>query len=1225
MLQTPPPARALGWGIMPTPPPAPALPQHFVDPSWVGEGATGDVWRVVDTEAGCVVALKIVRPHLAVHERFRARFAREVALAGSVLHPHVVAVRDWGTLADGRPWVAMDFADRGSLADALDQGMEPSEALPLLMQVLDALAHLHALGLVHQDLKPENILLVSTPDGGRTAWVTDLGVAGARTELALAKRGIAGTREWMAPEQLSGRPQELGPWTDLYAFGLILNEVYEGTPVPLRQDRGQPVRDRPRLPANVPAAMRELIHQLIDLRPYQRFDRAADVRRRMAAVRAMFEEDTAPLPTPEAILGGSTTTFTVPVLNEAIDPVTIPRRIGPPSAEVPRWNREPPGPLPADPPPVAPWLQPGQSPRLCTLREPPPAGREGERAAIWAAAREVLTSGGPQVVLLVGSAACGKAAVASSVARQLDAGGHMETFTLHYSAHPVSDDGYRGAVQEILAPWNDTPAEAERRISRWLARDQQTLPLTVSSEARALCRWCGFQGADQPPANAGLGLAYLYRHLDARSWRGGAMLVLENAHLSTQPGDGLAICRALLSRTVGERPVLVVATLEAAVLEADPELAATVTVLEELGARRVEVPRLSGDRLQRFLTAGLCLDPELAQDLHGRCGGSPVFASLLVRDWSTRGLLHWTDDGVLALPEGADPDVLVPSRIEQLCGRRVDGALAASTSAVRCAEALSAAALDGGRPPTAVARQVDLDGLDTLLLTGLVRSRGARLEFEHPVVLEEVLRRAEAQPDRQLIHQRLAQAWEDLGQSSGVDVDLDHGSHRLNAGEPRRGIAPLLRASRSALLSGRPGIARRAAELALQASAAAELRMAQVEARQRLAEALLELDLPQEAAELLDPHRQRLQMDRRSQARESLLRARAAIALGQTTEGLRLLEESERGYESTRDQPGLVETAHGKAIVFRTLGKPVRAAECFARMLELERGLNTRLELLAHAGRIEARLAAGQLRGLERAARRLRNLAQDSGDTRNIAQAHYTTGVVSLRLRRLDTAERHFRTALALATIQGDDRLEVSCENALGEVFRYSGDADAAQAAYRHAARVARRNGWDLVAAVSHMNLALLVLSSDPPRARALVQDAQACLSDHGTHWAWVFVGVLEALWAAEAGDFASCSRWLQRAESCGLGRLSSPDLWLPLERLASAAAARGWGELARQVDQALGMGPPISTPPVSLASDAPTERSHPGSAPVPSSSAVADDGPTELLPRSLGDVLSRT
>ncbi len=1136
------------------------LPARYAEPVWLGEGASGVVWRVTDRDWGLPVALKVVRSTLAVHERFRARFAREVALAASVVHPHVVPVRDSGRLSDGRPYVAMDLAAHGSLADRLHAGVAPEQAVRLMADVLSALACLHGRGLVHQDLKPENVLLhgdLLHP----SAWVADLGVAGARTELALARRGIAGTRAWMAPEQVEGRAQELGPWTDLYAIGLILHTLLGGPELPLLRTGAGLSRPAPALPGTVPPELARVVEILLDMDPRQRFDRACDARRALlAASPGLSAAPRAPVDR----LQGSTTTFPDTLLPEARDPVSIPRRFAPPTAEVPRWHRVSPGPLPVEPPMEPAWAIPGHAPRLMALRDPPDA-RQGLRRALWGLAGEVVARQAPQVVLLIGGAATGKALLAAGTARDLDEGGWMEAVTLRYAAPPGEDDGYRGGVQELLAPWNDTRVEAEARLARWLARDQQTLAVAVATEARALARWCGYSRPDDPPVNAALGLAYLYRHLDARAWRGGAVLVLENVHNAMQSGDGLDICRALLSGSVGERPVLALATLDRSAVEDDPALAARVQALEALGAVRVDVGRLGEDEMGGWLQTGLCLDPALAAELAPRCLGSPVFATLLLRDWGVRGLLRWGDHARLCLREGLDPDVLVPSTLQQLAGRRLDGALATVEAGLRSAEALTATALGGPAPPALVLREVDLEGLDGLLSTGVVRQQGFRLVFEHPALLEEALRRGEAQADRPRVHAALAAAWQKLGEVTGADVDLVLGAHLVAAGEPARALAPLLRASRSALLGGRPGIAREAAVLALDAAAAVGRPMARIEARQRLAEALLELDRPAEADRLLADE---LPMDPRSRARDALLRARAAIASGRAADGSRLLTEAATAFEATRDWPGLVETAHGQATLYRLQGRPDKAAERYDRMRKLNRGLDHRAEVLALAGGIEARVAAGRLEGLDAEATRLRRLAQDGGDTRNLAQANYVSGLVALRVRRLDPAERHFRTALALAAIQGDDRLELACENALGEVLRYSGDAAGARSRYARAADVAERNGWRAVAAVSRLNLSLLALSPDPAGAKAQVDRAEALLSDQGTHWAWLFVGVLRALWAAEAGDPDACGRWLDRAEGAGLGRLASPDVWLPLERLGTEAARRGWRDLARRASR---------------------------------------------------------
>ena len=191
----------------------PILPQRYQAKALLGEGGAGVVVLAQDLELRRQVAIKVVHATLARHARFRARFAREVTLSARVVHPHLVPVFDQGTLEDGRPYVVLAFANQGSFEKLLAEAPPLHEALRVVDQVLDALASLHARSLLHQDLKPANVLLHAEGDEPMSAWVADLGVAGDRTEIAMDRRGISGTPTWMAPEQLAGQAQELGPWT----------------------------------------------------------------------------------------------------------------------------------------------------------------------------------------------------------------------------------------------------------------------------------------------------------------------------------------------------------------------------------------------------------------------------------------------------------------------------------------------------------------------------------------------------------------------------------------------------------------------------------------------------------------------------------------------------------------------------------------------------------------------------------------------------------------------------------------------------------------------------------------------------------------------------------------------------------------------------------------------------------------------------------------------------
>ena len=636
----------------------PILPERYRGVRLLGEGATGSVYEADDRLVGRKVALKIVRPNLAIHARFRARFAHEVALSARVVHPRVVPVHDYGRLPDNRPFVSLAYADRGSFDDLLERRPPLNEALRLIDQVLDALSYLHARGLLHQDLKPGNVLLHSGPGGRTDAWVADLGVTEALTVLAMDRRGIAGTPGWMAPEQLMGRAQELGPWTDLYAVGLMLYAMLGGN---IRAEAAEEARGdllklrlqlKVKLRPEIPRALGEVVSNLLDPEPRQRYDRAADVRRALNHAVAVMPAGVGARGIHQTKFRRSTTSFAHTFLPEGRAHFVAPQQIQDLAAEY-RWNRVALDPMPHPVPVEAGLDSPGRaSLALIALREPPLVGRHEVRQRLWTMARDVVRTGAPQVALVIGEAGTGKSRVVSSVAETLDQHGYMESITLRYHNPPGPDDGYRGAVRELLSPWNDTRAELEERLTRWLARDWGVPRESVVEEASQLARWCGMLREGEAPIHAAAGLAYLYRYLDVRGWRGGAALVLEDAHQAQAAGDGLAICEALLRRTVGERPVLAIATLSADAVANNPALSGVVEDLIMLGAMRIDVSPLGGDEIQRLLTEAYLLEPMLAAAVAPSCQGSPSYATLLVRDWAARRYLVQRADGFFELGVG---------------------------------------------------------------------------------------------------------------------------------------------------------------------------------------------------------------------------------------------------------------------------------------------------------------------------------------------------------------------------------------------------------------------------------------------------------------------------------------------------------------------------------------------------------------------------------------------
>jgi tetratricopeptide (TPR) repeat protein len=1142
----------------------PLLPERYVCTRLLGEGATGMVYHAEDRLLETEVAVKVIKSNLAMHRRFRARFAREVALSARITHPHVIPVHDTGTLDTGQPYVALGYAAGGSLAELLELRPPLQDVLALIDEVLDALAAIHARQLLHQDLKPQNVLLYPGVDGKPHVWVADLGVADALAELVRDRRNISGTPPYMAPEQLHGRSHDLGPWTDLYAVGLMLYETLMGTRPHAGEGRLELLEARNRPPpamAGVPAALADVVATLLDPIPRQRFDRAADVRRALndAMKGQSFRGKTVPW---QRGSSGPTTARTGEF------PLAAPLREGPVPEGTLRWNRVPPAPMAAHPPLERGWDAPARaSLSLFALREVPLVGRDRERKVLWDAAREVVALSEPRVVIVVGESGTGKSRLVESIATELDELGVMEVTRLRYHAPAGVDDGYRGAVRDIVVPWNDTREGMETRLASWLARDRQVLPADVHEEAVLLARWCGYIRPGEPPVSDAIGLAFLYRHLDVRAWRGGSCLILEDVHHAQADGDGLAIAEALLDRTVGERPVLVLCTVSSEAAARDGGIRRTLEGLQERGARRLGLRRLGLTDTRRVVQESLQLTPDLAHEVSVFCEGDPLVAGLLLRDWASRALPKLGPNRQYALPPSLPKSEAFPSSPEVLLRRRVEGALNSSADPVAARDALIAAALAGQQPPVALIRRMNDAGLDALLATGLVAELHGYLAFEHGRIQQLIVEDARGLADVHEFHRRLADAWEELGTSTGLDVDFPLGHHRLRSGAPERALGPLLAAGRKLNAGGR-GDAVRAAAMAVEAADAVGQPTARLEARRLHAEALLEAGEPERARPLIEYALREVEGDRLARARLRVQLGRAARKQGDTELAEREFTAAQLTFEALRDRAGMVEVAVQRARLSRMEGRSEDAAKHWTEVLRMNRG-DFGLEAEALNGLCEALIRAGRYEHIERQLHRLNSVARASGDIRRIADAQSTWGMLHLERREYEQAAEFLTSAGAIAATIGADRLHLRARSLLADVRRAAGDLDGAEEIIRWAARFARERGQDLLVASARVQLAMLALIRyDPRRVQEEVVGAESALAHSPRHALWLQIGVLRAWLAAEENDERSCRAWFAVARERGLHTSQSPDLHLPIQRLVAACERRGWDDIARRASE---------------------------------------------------------
>src|SRR5947199_4721010 len=264
----------------------------------LGWGGMATVWRGDDLILGRPVAVKVLHEGLAQDVGFRGRFEREAHHAALLSHTNIVTVHDSGR--DGETlFMVMELVDGRSLRSILASAVGPvteSHTARLGCQVLAALAHAHARGIVHRDIKPANILI----DGDDVVKVADFGIAKAAEDTTdLSPAGmVMVTAAYVSPEQAAGRA--VTPASDLYSLGCVLYECLASRPpfvgpsvlaVALQHYNERPPPLRSRMPSVHPAVER-VVMQALEKDPARRFESAAEMD--SAWVHAAGEDSSSP-------------------------------------------------------------------------------------------------------------------------------------------------------------------------------------------------------------------------------------------------------------------------------------------------------------------------------------------------------------------------------------------------------------------------------------------------------------------------------------------------------------------------------------------------------------------------------------------------------------------------------------------------------------------------------------------------------------------------------------------------------------------------------------------------------------------------------------------------------------------------------------------------------------------------------------------------------------------
>jgi hypothetical protein len=215
---------------------APDLRPRYEVMDFLGEGGMGSVYKIREIETGKIFAAKVLKDFLANDPSATRRFELEVRAAGELTHPNLVFIFGSYRSADGTPYMVMNFVDGTSLGELLkfEHFFPYQRALPIFIQVADALTHAHGKGIIHRDLKPNNILIYQHESRRDAVRVVDFGIAkiinpdNKMTEGFTQTGEIFGSPLYMSPEQCSG--EKLDARSDIYSLGCLMYHTLYGQP-----------------------------------------------------------------------------------------------------------------------------------------------------------------------------------------------------------------------------------------------------------------------------------------------------------------------------------------------------------------------------------------------------------------------------------------------------------------------------------------------------------------------------------------------------------------------------------------------------------------------------------------------------------------------------------------------------------------------------------------------------------------------------------------------------------------------------------------------------------------------------------------------------------------------------------------------------------------------------------------------------------------------------------
>jgi serine/threonine-protein kinase len=238
----------------------------------LGRGAMGIVYKAKDRELDEIVALKILPDAMSNNPEAVRRFKIEARNARRLSHPNIVRIHDIGEEM-GRKYISMEIVEGSDLKKRIKGGgpLTVPEFVSYSMQIADALAYAHRLGIVHRDIKPANIMLTARGE----VKITDFGIAKLmdQTGEGTMVGAVIGTPLYMSPEQVRGVPVDSR--ADIYSFGIMMYEFINGRPPFIEGDLAwQHINREPDRPANCHDLLWPIIAKCLAKNKEDRWDSA---------------------------------------------------------------------------------------------------------------------------------------------------------------------------------------------------------------------------------------------------------------------------------------------------------------------------------------------------------------------------------------------------------------------------------------------------------------------------------------------------------------------------------------------------------------------------------------------------------------------------------------------------------------------------------------------------------------------------------------------------------------------------------------------------------------------------------------------------------------------------------------------------------------------------------------------------------------------------------------